>query len=123
MGTFLDDIFGPLTLDMVGLFGKSIVLTVEVAGNYDTETGAVVGGGLVPVTVPAIVEEFKGAELISGLVQAGDKKVSIAGSALAAAPKPTATVTIDGDVFTVVEVAAIYSGENVALYILKCRKA
>lgn len=122
MSTFLDDIFGPLTLDMVGLFGKQLTLTWPGSGDYDPGTGGVDGVQPDPITVPAIVEEYKGAELISGLVQAGDKKVSIAGKVVEIAPVPLCTVTIDGKAFTVVEVAAIYSGEDVALYVLKCRK-
>lgn len=122
MSTFLDDIFGPLTLDMVGLFGKSVTHSRVTPGTYNTATGTATPTTATQ-TLPAIIEEYKGAELVSGLVMSGDKKVSIAGAAFATPPKPTDTITIDGLAFTVVEVAAIYSGEDVALYVLKCRKA
>ena len=120
--SFLDDIFGPVTQDMVGLFGKTVAYAHTGPGTYDPETSISTPGAPVNLTLPAIIEEYRGLELTSGLVQAGDKKVSIAGAEFVTAPQPTAAITVDGQAYTVVEVAAIYSGSNVALYTLKCRR-
>jgi hypothetical protein len=121
--TFLDDIFVPITTDLLGSLGKAVTLTNVAAGAYDPTTGQAGSGSSSGATVHAIVEDFRGIELAGGLVQIGDKKVSIAGGELASAPSPDGdTVTIDGQAFKIVAVNAIYSGESVALWVLTCRR-
>lgn len=101
--------------------GRSITYTSVTAGAYDPATGT-----STPTTsnetANAIIEDFKGLELLNGLVQAGDKKVSIAADALSATPKPTDTVTVDGAVHTIVQVNNIEAGGVVILHVLQCRR-
>lgn len=123
MSTFLDDTFGPITQDLIGLFGKSITFTRVAGGRKDPATGTVSGGSVGPLTVSAIIEAVKGSEVTDGLIQVGDLKLSIAGADLAQPPEPNDTSTVDGAVLTVIRVVPIYSGADVALWQLFCRRS
>jgi hypothetical protein len=105
---------------LIGQFGRVISLTTVTAGAYDTATGAA-ANTTASVSVKAVIEDFNGYEIASGLALQGDKKVTVSAADLAAAPKPVDTLTIDGFVFTIVGVKAVSSGALDALYIIQAR--
>jgi len=109
-------------LDDAGLGFQSVTLTSITAGTYDPATGTVSGGSTSTTSLRAVVEDFKGLELISGLVQAGDKKVTIAGANVASVPKPTDTVTAGGVVYSVERVNTVAPGSAAVIYELHCRR-
>lgn len=104
--------------------GAFVTLTTITPGAYDPATGTTGAATTASQTVSGIVEDFKGVELLMGLVQAGDKKVSIPAAALTTAPKPTDTVTISGVAHLIVaEPEKVEAGGVVILHVLRCRRA
>ena len=118
--TALDKTARRAALSLIAKYGKSITLTTVTAGAYNPSTG-VSTPTEVAATVKAIIEEYNGWAIANNLVEAGDKKVSIAASALAARPSPTDKLTIDGKIYTIVSVKAYSSGTQDALYELQAR--
>lgn len=108
-------------LKTIAKFGKSITLTRVTEGAYNTAT-ATTTNTPVDETVSAIVEDYKGFDLTSGLIQAGDKKVTVAASAVAI-PALADKITVDAYIYTIVNIQTIYSGQLAALYILQGRAA
>jgi hypothetical protein len=106
MATVLDEIFVPLALEMVGQFGK-VVSHDPVGGEADQD-------------VHALIEAPEPSDFPGALVAKGARKLSIAGAEFDTAPKYGDRFTIDGRAYTVPEkgVAPIYSGEQVALYLI-----
>lgn len=105
---------------LIGQFGRSITLTTVTPGAYNPATGAAVPTSA-SVTVKAIVEEYKGFDIVSELAKAGDKKLTVSAADLAARPTPADKVTVDGLVYTIVAVKAISSGALDALYEIQAR--
>lgn len=102
-------------------FGKSITLTSVTEGSYDPTTGEMGAGTTTSTTHTAIIKDFKGIDFISGVVQAGDRKVMIAALGTPT-PQPADKVTIDSEVYQVMSVRYVWSGELPALYELQVRK-
>lgn len=102
-------------------FGKSITLTSIVEGSYDPATGDMGAGTTTSTTHTAIIKDYNGIDFISGVVQAGDRKIMIAALG-APTPQPADKVTIDSEVYQVIAVRYVWSGELPALYELQVRK-
>lgn len=102
--------------------GASATYTSITPGSYDTATGAATPSTS-SQTVQAIVEDFKGLTLMSGLVQAGDKKISIPAASLTATPKPTDRIAVGGITYTVERVMDEQAGGVAILHVLHCRRA
>ena len=102
-------------------FGKSITLTSIVEGSYDPATGDMSANTTTNTTPTAIIKDQNGIDFISGVVQAGDRKVMIAALG-APTPQPADKVTVDREVYHVVAVRHLWSGELPALYELQVRK-
>ena len=117
----IDAKIGPLAKTLVGKFGKSITLTRVVPGAYDVTTGTTTNVET-QSTIKAVVEEYKGIELKSELIQQGDKKITVPASGLTA-PNLADKLVIDGITFAIISLQNIYSGASIALYILQGRKA
>jgi len=117
---------------LISKFGKQVTLTRITEGVYNPETGDVgvydpetgdfiAGTTTTTQTVAALVKDFNGIELLSGLIQAGDRKVSIA-ALNATEPQIGDAMTIDSLVYNVLAVKSIWSGEKVAIYEMQVRK-
>ena len=102
-------------------FGKSITLTSIVEGSYDPATGDMSANTTTNTTHTAIVKDFNGVDFVSGVIQSGDRKVTIA-ALNATTPQPADKVTVDSEVYNVISVKSIWSGELAALYELQVRK-
>ena len=121
--TVLDDRLIPRILAIVQRLGKLVVFTVAATESYNPDTGeatrATAASYSLKVTPPEVYEEG----LIDGEnIRRGDMRVWLPASGLAFTPSPTVTVTIDGATWAVVDVAPVYTGEQVALYGLQLRK-
>lgn len=123
--TELDAEIGPLALELIDEYGKEVLYQIVTAGAYDPATASAAPAGEYQL-MKAIVEDYSlqgsGQAFASGLVESGDKKLTIAGALFVEAPTPGDLVTIDGGVYTVLNVKAVYSGELVAIYEIQCRK-
>lgn len=123
--TELDNELGPLALELIEEFGKLVQYTKVSEGEYDPETGSATPSGE-PVDVKAIVEDYdlqgSGAGFAAGLIETGDKKLTLAGASFDEEPTPSDIFGIDGEDFTILNVKNVYSGELVALYVCQARK-
>lgn len=120
MSTFLDDIFGPITSDLLNTLGKGVTLTRNGSPTYDPTTGAV-STTQVQEQLKAVVEYADPQKWEPGLVTGDARQLSIAGADVSPAPAPGDVFTVDSIDFTIPAkggVKPIYSGENVALYIV-----
>lgn len=102
-------------------FGKSVTLTSIIEGSYDPTTGEMGAGATTSTMHTAIIKDYNGIDFISGVVQAGDRKVMIAALG-APTPQPADKITIDNEVYQVISVRYIWSGELPALYEMQVRK-
>lgn len=119
--TELDAEIGPLALELIDEFGKSISYAKVTSGEYDTTTGEGIITAPV-VSIKGIVEEFKGQDFASGLIEGGDKKITVAAQAFDEVPTSSDTVTLDNLTYTIVGVKTVYSGELPAIYELQARR-
>jgi hypothetical protein len=114
-----------LALDLIEEFGKVVVFETMPLGSYDVEnaTNTVVP---VKVTVKAIVEDYgligSGQGYASGLIEQGDKKFTVAAQSFQMKPTSSDRVRCDSEVFNVVNVKAVMSGELPALYEIQARR-
>lgn len=108
-------------LKLINKFGKPVTLTVVTEGTYDPSTGDISGGSTSVAVPKAIIEDFNGTEFISGQIEVGDRKVTIPASGFAE-PRPNDTFTIGSDVYKIVSVETVWSGEQAAIYISQVRK-
>lgn len=102
-------------------FGKSITITSIVEGAYDPSTGEMSGGTSTTTTHIALIKDFKGSDLIDGVIQAGDRQATIA-ALNATTPQPADKVTIDSEVYQVIAVRNVWSGELPAFFEMQVRK-
>jgi hypothetical protein len=111
-------------LRLLTKYGKSVTFTRVTQGAYDPATSTA------PTTttstaVKALVEDYNkqtdGAAFVNGLVLEGDKKVTVAATALGFTPTPGDQVGFDGGVLTVKNVKATFAGEVAATYELHVR--
>lgn len=125
MPTLLDKIARPLATRMLRQFGSDIVLTKVVQGAY------VPGNSVAPQVeqsyeVKALVEDYNlvdsGTGFAAGLIEMGDKKVTLAAEPLSFDPSAGDTITVSNIKYTVIRVLTTYSGEQKALFEIQARK-
>lgn len=108
-------------LKLINKFGKSVTHTIVTEGTYDPITGDVSAPSTSTEIPKAILEDFNGTDYLSGLVEKGDRKLMIPASGYGE-PKPNDRFTVGSDVYTVVAVETVWSGEQAAIYISQVRK-
>lgn len=107
--------------NLIMKFGKIITLSRQSKGIYDPATGELPASSISNLSVKALVKDYKPTEFISGTIETGDKKVTLAALNLAQ-PNVGDKVTIDLLDYTVIAVKTTWSGELAALYELQVRK-
>ena len=116
--TALDTKFRALSNRLIDKYGKSVTLTSVTNGAYNPATGTS-AKTTATSTVKAIVEDYNlhssGVGFQTGLIKAGDKKVTIAALGITK-PKPSDTITIDTVAWNIVRVVETWSGEQIAVY-------
>ena len=101
LGNSLQKVAGKL----IQKFGTSATFVRISSASYSPTTGMTVESGT-NTTVKGIFEEV-GVREIQGLIQAGDRKFTIAGSALTVIPTPQDRVTMGGESYQIVAVNTI----------------
>lgn len=120
--TELDADIGPLALELIDEFGKPISYARVTKLGYNPATGTA-GGYEDFFPVKAIVEEYNGQSFVVGLVERGDKKLTVAAQAFTdGLPTANDRVELDNEFYSVVGVKTTYSGELPALFELQVRK-
>lgn len=118
--TALDRKFRSLATRLIAKNGKGVTYTSISNGSYNAADGSVTNTETT-ATIKAIIEDLgsqSGKE--SWQVQAGDKKFTIAAESLQS-PKKGDKITLDGVVYSVVDVKEIWSGEQIAVYEIQGR--
>jgi hypothetical protein len=116
--TELDAELGPLALDTINEFGKSVTLTYAVAEapGYDPDTASTtLAEPPDPKLVKAIIED---SETAKGLIEGASHKLTIAALGLTE-PSASTSATFDGTTYAVLQVGTVFSGELPCLYILQ----
>jgi hypothetical protein len=123
MSTELDIEAALAALELINENGKAAVFSNYTAATYSVSTGKVTAGS--PATfnkkiIPPYPYEQK---LVDGdVVRVDDMQTGVAASGLGFTPERLkTTVTIDNKIWTIVNIQPIYSGEDVALYLLQLR--
>ncbi len=126
--TELDTELGPVAAELIEEFGKSISYSLITPGAYNPATGEGLGTTEV-LDIKAIVEDYSlqgsGQGFASGLIEIGDKKLTVAAQSEAMAGKTPTTsdsFTVDEIGYIVQNVKIVYSGELAALYEIQGRK-
>lgn len=120
----LDGVIGPIAKQIIDQFGTDIQIVNTVVAAYDVNTSEAIKTETA-YTVKGLIEDYNlqdsGAGFTSGLIQANDRKVTIAGSGLTFEPKPGFKAVVLGTTYSVTRVLRTLSGEKVALYELNVR--
>jgi hypothetical protein len=124
--TELDATIGPLASGLIDQYGKNILFGTVTSGEYDTITGSTTEV-INMRSIKAIVEDYSlqgsGAAFASGLIETGDKKLTIAAASFPdGPPTPEDYCEIDNTRFKALNIKATYSGELVALYEIQVRR-
>lgn len=117
--TALDTKLRSLAVSLLSQYGKTITLSKNTESAYNPATGLSQNIDI-SYAVKATVEAAKVHFGSSDLVQQNDLAVTIAAQGIEP-PASGDSVTIDGLVYRVISVIAVYSGEMVALYKLQVR--
>ena len=117
MVTALDTKLRPKTVELIEKYGKSVTWTVTSGGTYVPATGSTSGATSTPYTVKVTPPEPYTSKFIDGdTIRVGDALIYLAAQDLAFTPAENQHVTVDGVVWVVVRVNAIYSGDLVCLW-------
>jgi hypothetical protein len=111
----LDDTLGPIGLELIDEFGKTVTFIQHETGAYDPVTGTALETLDVQVQIKALVEDTAGT-IFANLVQGATKKLTISALKVADVPKLLSRFTIDNIVYVTKETKVIYSGEQACLY-------
>lgn len=125
MSTVLDKIARPIAKDLINNFGASVFLTRVVQGAYDPATSSA-SKREETYAIKALVEDYNlvdsGAGFAAGLIEFGDKKITVAALTLNFTPTAGDIITALNQKFTVIRVTTTYSGELPALFELQGRR-
>ncbi len=120
--TALDIKLLPKVLSIIEKVGKEAVFSIY-SEEYDPTTGENVQGSAWVFTEKIIPPYPYESKLVDGdLIRDGDMRSGIAGSGIEFTPKEGIIVEFDSQIWKIVKVNSIYSGERVALYELQLRK-
>lgn len=121
--TTLDDRLIPRVLEIVKRYGKTVTFTVPGAQAYDPATGKNTITGATTYTKQVTPPQGYSPTLVDkDLADKGDLQVFLPAMGLEFTPNTVMKVTVDGQIYTIVTVGPIYTGERIALYELQLRK-
>jgi len=120
MSTALDIRLGPKVISLIDKYGKSVTITDD-SVIFDSVGSPVTNpvSQQVKITPPdvATLKYISGDNIVSG-----EQGAFVAASPLTITMKAGLKVTIDGEVWTVVNVTNIYTGEDIAAYGMRMKK-
>lgn len=121
MATLEADNFLEFVRHSINDVGATITLRKSSNDNYDITTGTVT-----PVTadytIKGLIESYSEYFMRDGLVEMGDRKITIAAAAIAVRPEQGDSVIIEDIVYNVINVAAEFATDSPILFILQIRK-
>ncbi len=120
MTTEFDLIFVPLAFELIDEFGKTVVVTeVDVPSSYNPKTGLVTEDPITHTIKIIPPDMFKKAFVDGDLIETGKHVTGFAAQGLAFTPRNGMTLDLDGEIHTETVMKPIYSGDEIALYIME----
>jgi len=120
--TALDTKMLAKAIKIINKLGKTVIFTMYPAASYDATTGKTTQGDSVSYSKKVIPPYDVELKYVDGdLIKVGDMLSGVAASGIEFTPANGAMVTIDSQVWEIVRVSPVYSGEQVALYLLQLR--
>ena len=104
---------------IVGKFGGAVTVTVVTPGTYNTTTG-IITESTATASIKGVLDAVNARE-VNELVQASDKKLTIAAIDLAAAPTATDRIVISGISHQIIAVNKIEQDNQAIIYTLILR--
>ena len=121
--TALDVRLIPKVLEIVERLGKRVTFTVAPPAAYNPDTGEAAQVAAATYSKKVSPPDLYHESLVNGdNIRKGDVRVWLPAGGLEFTPVINASVTIDGTVWTVMDVQPVYSGEKIAIYGLQLRK-
>lgn len=117
--TALDSKFRPLATRLIAKFGAAITYTSVTVGMYNESTGESINTES-SVSTYATISAADATSFEGGTILSGDKKFTIPAEALTA-PKAGDKITFGGIIHAVIDVREIWSGEQIAAYVIQGR--
>lgn len=108
---------------VISKLGKPLVFEIPAAGQYDPHEGDVIRGASESFTARSI-PPYKAKDMfdLSDALKRSERVTGVAAQGLEFTPAENVKVTIDGEKFIIDIVEPIYSGEQVALYLLGLKR-
>lgn len=110
----------------IARYGQSVTYRTVTPGAYSPATGAS-SDTETDSTVSALVEDYpnllaQSADSDAGGIRRGDKKLTVAASALATPPTPKDRVQVGGVWYNVVSIDAQYGSADALYYVIQARR-
>lgn len=121
--TDMDEEMAEAVEEILTELGKILEYKVSSTDDYDASAGTI-ATGIVSSHFEKSIPPYQVAlgQVDGTTIQIGDLVTGIAGQGLTFIPEKNMTVVIDGQVWKIAELGPIYSGEQIALYLLILRK-
>mgnify|MGYP001345674673 FL=1 len=103
----------------VAKLGGDVTIRYVTSGAYNTTTG-LSGETVSDTTIKGVVEDVTNAE-VSSLIQAEDKRLTVAASDLTTAPGTKDRVVISSVVYQIISVSTVEQANTAATYVLILR--
>jgi len=122
--TELDEEFVVLATEMIAEMGKTVVFRTYPDASYDAVEGVTTLGDMLSYTKKVMPPYAYKQKYIDGdVIQAGDMQTGIAGQGLEFTPEPgLIEIVIDEQTWNIVNMTPLYSGEQIAMFLLQLRK-
>lgn len=121
--TALDTEMRQVAFDLIDEFGKTLTYNMNLADTFDPATGGVTAGSPASVNRKSIPPYKYEDQYIDGdLIRVGDMQTGVAALGLTFTPEKQMVVNFDNLNWDVKAVNPIYSGTQIALYILQLRR-
>lgn len=120
--TRLDVRMRSLAERMIGQYGKAMTLRKIAEGAYDPSAGGVTTTPTDYAIFGSVAQPSRTA-FESGTANVGDASVMVAAKGLTARPEVSDRLVIDDALWTIVAIADTYSGSEIAMYTLICRRS
>lgn len=104
---------------VVGKFGGDVTVRIVTGGSYDTSTGSITESAA-DATIKGVLTDVSLRE-VNELVQAGDKRLTIAASAVTTAPETKDRIVISSVVHQIIQVNTIEQDNTAIVYELILR--
>jgi len=114
----LEDVF-----EIIAEVGKTVTFWIYPGETYSPATGTITPGDATQYNLKAIPPYSIDLKYVDGdLIKAGDMLSGVPAKDIAFAPAKGIKVTVDDAIWEIIQVAPIYSGEWICLYLFQLRK-